>query len=127
MPSEAAAKKRMQERMAAWHRGYSASVTPVKAKLGKVIAAFRGQQGIDTQSLCTELKDGAVEVLGTEGILQPPDPKSAKHLASAYKRIHLIATACLEGRDGTVRAELEKVALDLGTAAKLLSRYGLKP
>ncbi len=37
------------------------------------------------------------------------------------------AAACLEGRDATVRAELKKVEKDLGAAARVLARYGLKP
>ncbi len=127
----AAAKQRaaeqMAERMAAWHGGYAPRVRPVKAGLGEVIGVFRGTRQADTQALCTRLRDGAAEVLGAEGVLQSPDPQAARHLVATYKAIFRTAAACLEGRDATVRAELKKVEKDLGAAARVLARYGLKP
>ncbi len=90
-------------------------------------AIFRGTRQADTGALCTRLRDGAAGVLGAEGVLQAPDPQAARHLVATYQGIHRIATACLEGRDAAVRAELKKVEKDLGAAARVLSRYGLEP
>ncbi len=129
--ADAAAKQRraqqMAQRMAAWHREYAARVTPIKARLGEVIGVFRGGRQARTQDLCTQLRDGTAGVLGAEGVLQSPDAQVTRYLVSSYRGIHRVATACLEGRDASVRAELKKVEKELGTAAQLLSRYGLKP
>ncbi|MBZ0112281.1 MAG: hypothetical protein K8J08_07475 [Thermoanaerobaculia bacterium] len=113
--------------MKSWHATYSARIAPIRSQLAPIIRFVReGQSSPEIAKACNKLSSDLRSLL-QEGTLESVDPNVSRKLKGAFRAFEAMAIACGRGQNSVMTTELDRGEQQLGSAARSLQRYGLRP
>ncbi len=117
----------LQDRMEAWHRGYSRVVLPTKQALGKYLHGRRANDPTAIRTSCRELLAAVIPLLRNERLFKAPLPAINKPLNRAFTELKQMASECTAGRSREMEVHYRQMQVQLAAAAGLLAEFSLKP
>jgi len=118
--------EKRQQTMQAWHAGYTAKASPVRAAFASFMSNRRGPDS-QLMPICQTLLDATAALNADAAALDPPDMTVARTLKKAYTELQESARACLNGQSAESAFRLSYYQGAIAQATTALQPYSLTP